>query len=42
MNTIKEVYIFKETVKTHQLNDKHAVPPDRIFEAILQGEDHMT
>jgi len=34
--------VFQEIVKNHQLNDKHTVQPDRIFEAIHQGEDRMT
>ena len=42
MDAIKNFTFIKKTAKTHQLNDKHAVQPDRIFEAILQGEDHMT
>jgi len=34
--------MFKETGENNQPNDKYSAQPDRIFEAILKGEDHMT
>jgi hypothetical protein len=42
MGTVKKMYIHKETVKNNQINDKCRVQPDTVFEAILQGEGHMT
>jgi hypothetical protein len=42
MSTVGEFYIYKETIKDNQLNNKYSVQPNKIFETILQGENPMT
>jgi len=42
MGTVGEFYIYKQTMKDNQLNNKYSVQPNKIFETILQGESHMT
>ena len=38
VDTIEKYYIYSETKKGSQINDKNTVKPNRISEAILQGE----
>ena len=38
MDTIEKYYIYYETRNGNQISDKNTVKPNRIFEAILQGE----
>jgi len=36
MNTIERYHIYKETYKNNQLNDRHTVQPNAIFETLLR------
>jgi hypothetical protein len=36
------LYIYKETATGNQLNDKHTITANEIFEAVLKGEGHLT
>ena len=38
MDTIERYYIYNETKNGTQINNKNTVKPNRIYEAILQGE----
>jgi len=38
MDTIERYYIYNETKKGTQINFKNTVKPNRIYEAILQGQ----
>ena len=42
MDTVEKFYIYKETMKGNQLNEKYRVQPNKSFETILQGEGCMT
>jgi len=37
LNTIKQIYIYKEVSINIYLNDTHAIPNSKIFETILRG-----
>jgi hypothetical protein len=36
MNTIERFHIYKETLKNNQINDKHKVEPNIIFDVLTQ------
>jgi hypothetical protein len=38
MDTIERYYMYNETKKGTQINDKNTANPNRIYEAALQGE----
>jgi len=38
VDTMERYYIYKETKNGTQINDKNTVKPNRIYEAIIQGE----
>lgn len=42
MDKIKQIYIYKETADINQINDKHILRTNIIFEAILRGESLIT
>ena len=42
MDTMEKFYIYKQTTKGNQPNDIHTITPQKISEAILTGEGHLT
>jgi hypothetical protein len=42
LRTIERYYIYRETVMNNQLNDKHTVTCNRIFDTIMKREIHLT
>ena len=42
MDIVGKFYIYKETAKHNQLNDKHNVQSNKMFETIHQVKCHMT
>jgi hypothetical protein len=42
MDKIKQIYIYKKTADINQINDKHILRTNIIFEAILRGESLIT
>lgn len=43
VDTSENAEILKETIQGNRLNDKHArTYPNKIFEAVLKGEGHLT
>ena len=38
MDTIEKYYIYKETKKENQINDKNKMKQNKIYEAVIQGE----
>jgi hypothetical protein len=40
MNTIEKLYIYEETAKDNQINDRHTVQRNVIFETILKASTH--
>lgn len=40
-DTIEKFYTDENTAKDNQSNDMHTLQPDKIFEAMLQGEGQM-
>ena len=40
MNTLEKFYIFRETKRDNQINDKLAVRPNIVFETIVQKDPH--
>jgi hypothetical protein len=42
MDTTEKVYIYRGRERGNQLNDKYTVSPNKIFEAVLRRESHLT
>ena len=40
VNTIQKFHIYEETAKDNQINDRHAVQRNVIFEKILKASTH--
>ena len=41
INTTENILVYKETTKDNQLNEKHTLKPNRIFEAVVCSESSM-
>jgi len=39
MDTIEKFYIYKETKNGNQINDKNTIKQNRIYDAVIQGEN---
>jgi hypothetical protein len=40
MDIIEKFHIYKEIISDSQLNEKHTVTPNKIFETVIKSESH--